>query len=69
MKSREIPRSKIGPFPLACTDPYVDTGWEYQSKGSVQYYPEPLQEHIDLVTRIAKVMCFSHTWSSHCPSI
>ena len=38
-------------------------------KGSVQYYPEPLQEHIDLVTRIAKVMCFSYTWSSHCPSI
>ena len=38
-------------------------------KGSVQYYPKPLQEHIDLVTRIAKVMCFSHTWSSHCPSI
>ena len=38
-------------------------------KGSIQYYPEPLQEHIDLVTRIAKVMCFSHTWSSHCPSI
>ena len=38
-------------------------------KGSFQYYPEPLQEHIDLVTRIAKVMCFSHTWSSHCPSI
>ena len=23
-------------------------------KGSVQYYPEPLQEHIDFVTRITK---------------
>ena len=32
-------------------------------KGSVQYYQEPLQEHIDLVTRIANVKCFSHTWS------
>ena len=31
MKSREISRSKIGPFSLACTDPYIDKGWEYQS--------------------------------------
>ena len=31
MKSREISRSKIGPFPLACTDPYIGIGWEYQS--------------------------------------
>ena len=31
MKSREISRSKIGPFSLACTDPYIDIGWEYQS--------------------------------------
>ena len=28
MKSREISRSKIGPFSLACTDPYVGIGWE-----------------------------------------
>ena len=26
MKSREI-----GPFSLACTDPYIGIGWEYQS--------------------------------------
>ena len=31
MKSREISRSKIGPFTLACTDPYIGIGWEYQS--------------------------------------
>ena len=31
MKSREISRSKIGPFSLACTDPYKGIGWEYQS--------------------------------------
>ena len=31
MKSREISRSKIGPFALACTDPYIGIGWEYQS--------------------------------------
>ena len=30
MKSREISRSKIGPFSLACTDPYIGIGWEYQ---------------------------------------
>ena len=32
MKSREISRSKIGPFSLACTDPYIGIGWENQSK-------------------------------------
>ena len=31
MKSREISRSKIGPFSLACTDPCIGIGWEYQS--------------------------------------
>ena len=31
MKSREISGSKIGPFSLACTDPYIGIGWEYQS--------------------------------------
>ena len=31
MKSREISRSKIGPFSLACTDPYIGIGWEYRS--------------------------------------
>ena len=30
MKSREISRSKIGPFSLACTDPYISIGWENQ---------------------------------------
>ena len=35
MKSREISRSKIGPFSLACTDPYIGIGWEYQSRTSV----------------------------------
>ena len=33
MKSREISRSKNGPFSLACTDPYIGIGWEYQSTG------------------------------------
>ena len=31
MKSREISRTKIGPFSLACTNPYIGIGWEYQS--------------------------------------
>ena len=31
MKSREISRSRIGPFSSACTDPYIGIGWEYQS--------------------------------------
>ena len=35
MKSREISRSKIGPFSLACTDPYIGIGWEYQSTFSL----------------------------------
>ena len=35
MKSREISRSKIGPFSLACTDPYIGIGWEYQSTFNV----------------------------------
>ena len=32
MKSREISRSKIGPFSLACTNPYIGIGWGYQSR-------------------------------------
>ena len=32
MKSREISRSKIGPFSLACTDPYIGIWWENQSR-------------------------------------
>ena len=35
MKSREISRSKTGPFSLACTDPYIGIGWEYQSTSSL----------------------------------
>ena len=35
MKAREISRSKIGLFSLACTDPYIGIGWEYQSHISV----------------------------------
>ena len=35
MKSREISRSKIGLFSLACTDPYIGIGWEYQSNWEV----------------------------------
>ena len=31
MKSRDISRSKIGPFSLACTDLYIGIGWENQS--------------------------------------
>ena len=31
MKSREISWSKIGPFSLAYTDPYIGIGREYQS--------------------------------------
>ena len=36
MKSREISRSKIGPFSLACTDPYIGIGWEYQFNSLTQ---------------------------------
>ena len=35
MKSREILRSKIGLFSLACTNPYIGIGWEYQSMAEV----------------------------------
>ena len=38
MKSREISRSKMGPFSLACTDPYIGIGWEYQSKDVIDQY-------------------------------
>ena len=37
MKSGEVSRSKIGPFPLACTDPYIGIGWEYQSSSYNEY--------------------------------
>ena len=39
MKSREISRSKIGPFSLACTDPYIHVGigWEYQSMWTLTF--------------------------------
>ena len=37
MKSREISRSKIGPFSLAYTDPYIGIGWEYQSNVTKSY--------------------------------
>ena len=33
LKSREISRSKTGPFSLACTDPYTGIVWENHSKG------------------------------------
>ena len=36
MKSREISRSKIGPFSLASNDPYIGIRWEYQSKESLE---------------------------------
>ena len=35
MKSREISRSEIGPFSLACTDPYIGIGWENQSNENI----------------------------------
>ena len=38
MKSREISRSKIGPFSLACTDPYRGIGWESQSNDRIPLY-------------------------------
>ena len=40
MKSREISRSKLGPFSLACTDPYKGIGWEYQSSDPIEEPPE-----------------------------
>ena len=50
MKSHEISQS-IGPFSLACTDPYIGIGWEYQSKYSrdVPRYRCP-QFCIDMLT-------------------
>ena len=41
MKSREISRSKIGPFSLVCTDPYIGIGWEYQSSPKYQGAKRP----------------------------
>ena len=51
MKSREISRSKIGPFSLACTDPYIGIGWEYQSTlTDQQVYAELLDGHNVVLT-------------------
>ena len=46
MKPREISGSKIGPFSLACTDPYIGIGWEYQSK----YRPNTPLKHFCTVS-------------------
>ena len=35
MKSRKISRSKIGPFSVASTDPYIGLGWEYKSTTTI----------------------------------
>ena len=43
MKSREISRSKIEPFSLACTDPYIGIGWEYLSSMSLAQL-KPVQQ-------------------------
>ena len=40
MKFREISRSKIGLFSLACTDPYIGIGWEHQSNVCKEIYTE-----------------------------
>ena len=40
MKSCEISRSKIGPFSLTCTDPYIGIGWEYQSTSDSDSFAE-----------------------------
>ena len=57
--------------------PFYSTGQHANLKASSQpckrvlgqYYLESLREHNDLVKRFAKVLCFSHTWSSHCLSL
>ena len=41
MKFREISRSKIGPFSLACIDPCIGIGWEYQSIFAMTQYANP----------------------------
>ena len=41
MESREISRSKLGLFSLACTDPYIGIGWEYQSMFSAGDFNMP----------------------------
>ena len=57
MKSREISRSKTGPFSLACTDPYIGTEWEYQS--SLQSSRFRFHEfYIEICTR----QLFTNTW-------
>ena len=51
MKSREISRSKIGQFSLACTDPYIGIGWEYQSRpviDCIRYFDYQMQYIVNL---------------------
>ena len=60
MKSREISRSKIGPFSLACTDPYIGIGWEYQST-SVSLVPL-------LVVSTQFLWHFGPSWVTAAPS-
>ena len=52
MKSREISWSKIGPFSLACTDPYIGIGWENQSNST--------QQHINSSVKSRLVKWFAH---------
>ena len=54
MKSREISRSKIGPFSLACTDPYIGTGWEYQSSLSLWYVGTVLLSNTEPIKNVSK---------------
>ena len=51
MKSREISRSKIGPFSLAGTDPYIGIGSEYQSTKALEGF-KPLRSLITLSLEI-----------------
>ena len=45
LKSREISRSRSGPFSLACTDPYTCIGWEDQSIYRGKRFGNQLTDH------------------------
>ena len=63
MKSREISQSKIGPFSLACTDPYMGIGWEYQFiKNKCFGYSLESPRRGEAILMSTNNICFIENW-------
>ena len=57
MKSREISRSKIGPFSLACIDPCIGIGWENQCSSRHWWWKKCLHWVPDGISHL-ETLCF-----------